>query len=49
MPVDTGFKDFANNSEKFQKIMKNLKYWKMMFKTEIGQIRLSEMTIRAMH
>jgi len=36
--VDTGFEDFQFNSEKFQKIMKNLKYWKMMFETEIGQI-----------
>ena len=42
MPTDNGFGDFANNSEKFQKIMKNLKYWKTVFETEIDQIRLSE-------
>ena len=49
MPTDTGFGDFVNNSEKFQKITKNLKYWKTIFKTKIGQIRLPEMPIRAMH
>jgi len=49
IPTDTGFGDFANNSEKFQKIMKNLKYGKTIFKTEIGQIGLSEMPNRAKH
>jgi len=49
MPTDTGFEDFANNSEKFQKIMKNLKYWKTMFETKIGQIELPKIPIRAIH
>ena len=40
MPTDTGFGDFAENSEKFQKIMKNLKYLKSVCETKIGQIGL---------
>ena len=36
-------------SEKFQKIMKSLKYLKMMFETEIGQIGLAERPNRAMY
>ena len=40
--VDTGFEDFQFNSEKFQKIMKNLKYWKTMFETWIDQIWIPE-------
>jgi len=36
--VDPGFEDLQLNSGKFQKIMKNLEYWKMIFKTETGQI-----------
>ena len=49
MPTDTGFEDFANNSEKFQKIIKNLKYWKIIFETKIGQIGLSERPNRVIH
>ena len=45
--VDTGFEDFHFNSGKFQKITENLKYWKMMFKTETGQIRIVERPNRA--
>ena len=33
--VDPGFEDLQLNSGNFQKIMKNLKYWKTMFKTEM--------------
>ena len=49
MPTDTGFGDYQKNSEKFQKIMKNLEYQKTMFETEIGQIGLPEMSIRAIY
>ena len=35
-------KILQNNSEKFQKIMKNLKYYKTVFETKIGQIGLPE-------
>jgi len=45
--VDTGFEEFQLNSGKFQKIMKNLEYWKTMFETEIGQIRKPESPNRA--
>ena len=43
--ADTGFEDLQLNSEKFQKIMKNLEYWKMISKIEIGQIRIPEYPI----
>jgi len=36
--VDTYFEDFQFNLGKFQKIIENLKYWKIMSETEIGQI-----------
>ena len=44
--VDTGFEDLQFNSRKFQKIIENLKYWKTIFKTEIGQIRIAEIPNR---
>ena len=43
--ADTGFEDLQLNSEKFQKIMKNLEHWKMISKTEIDQIRIPEYPI----
>jgi len=36
--ADTGFEDLQFNSEKFQKIMKNLEYKKIIFETKISQI-----------
>ena len=45
MLVDTGFEDLQLNSEKFQKIIENLKYWKTMFKTEIGEIGIAKRPI----
>ena len=45
--VDPGFEDLQLNSGKFQKIMKNLEYWKTIFKTETGQIRIAEIPNRA--
>ena len=47
MPTDTRFGDFAEKSEKFQKIMKNLKYWKTVFETEIDQIGLAKRSNQA--
>ena len=38
MPTNTDLEILQNNFEKFQKIMKNLKYWKTVSETEIGQI-----------
>ena len=40
-------KILQNNSEKFQKIMKNLKYWKTVFETKIDQIELQESSNQA--
>ena len=47
--VDPGFEDLRFNSENFQKIIENLKYWKMIFKTEIDQIRIVKRPNRAIH
>ena len=47
--VDPGFEDLQFNSGKFQKIMENLKYWKTVFKTEIGQFGIAKRSNRAIH
>ena len=42
MLIDTGFEDFQFNPGKFQKIIENPKYWKTVFKTEIGQFGITK-------